>query len=70
MGAQVKLRVNGKEMDLAEGLTVAGLLERLEIARERTAVERNREIVPRSRHEETVLAHGDVIELVTAVGGG
>jgi sulfur carrier protein len=70
MGTPVIVRVNGKEMEVAEGTTVAGLLERLEIGRERTAVERNREIVPRGRHAETVLADGDVLEIVTAVGGG
>ena len=66
----MNVRVNGREMDLPEGTSVTGLLDRLEIARDRTAVERNREIVPRGRHEETVLAEGDVIEIVTAVGGG
>ncbi|HNQ75256.1 MAG TPA: sulfur carrier protein ThiS, partial [Pseudothauera hydrothermalis] len=36
----------------------------------RLAVERNGEIVPRARHAETVLADGDRLEIVVAVGGG
>jgi sulfur carrier protein len=34
------------------------------------AVERNGAIVPRSRHADTLLAAGDRIEIVVAVGGG
>jgi thiamine biosynthesis protein ThiS len=34
------------------------------------AVERNREIVPKSEHAATVLGEGDQIELVQFVGGG
>jgi sulfur carrier protein len=33
-------------------------------------VERNGEIVPKSRHADTLLAEGDQIEIVVAVGGG
>ncbi len=64
------IMVNGKDYEVPAGTTVAGLLDFLEIGREGSAVERNREIVPRSRHEETTLEAGDRIEIVTAVGGG
>jgi sulfur carrier protein len=66
----VNIRVNGEDTAVPEGTTVAGLLERLGVGTDRTAVERNREIVPRSRHGETLLEEGDRIEIVTAVGGG
>jgi sulfur carrier protein len=36
----------------------------------RIAVERNGEIVPRSRYAETPVAPGDKLEIVGAVGGG
>jgi sulfur carrier protein len=36
----------------------------------RIAVERNGEIVPRSRYPDTPLTHGDRLEIVGAVGGG
>jgi sulfur carrier protein len=49
---------------------VADLLVELGHAGRRVAVERNGEIVPRSRHHEATLAAGDRIEIVVAVGGG
>ncbi len=57
-------------MDLPEGATVAKLLERLGLQRERVAVERNRDIVPRAEHAATRLREGDDIEVVHFVGGG
>ena len=51
-------------------LTVAALLERQGLAGKRVAVERNGEIVPKSRHVSTQLEAGDRLEIVVAVGGG
>ncbi len=68
--SELAITVNGKSMDLPEGTTVAELLDRLNIARQGTAVERNREIVPRSLHTEVRIEADDRIEIVTAVGGG
>ncbi len=62
--------VNGEPQRLAEPLTVATLLAARGLAGKRVAVERNGEIVPKSRHAETALASGDQIEIVVAVGGG
>jgi len=62
--------VNGEALNLASGLSVAALLERRGLAGKRVAVERNGEIVPRGLHAQTVLAEGDRIEIVVAVGGG
>jgi sulfur carrier protein len=68
--SELAITVNGKPMDLPDGTTVADLLDRLSIGRQGTAVERNREIVPRSLHTEARIEAGDRIEIVTAVGGG
>jgi sulfur carrier protein len=62
--------VNGELLRLPEGQTVTGLLEARGLAGKRIAVERNGEIVAKSRHAETLLAAGDRIEIVVAVGGG
>jgi sulfur carrier protein len=51
-------------------LQVLGLLEKLELVGKKVAVERNGEIVPKSAHASTVLADGDRLEIVVAVGGG
>jgi sulfur carrier protein len=51
-------------------LNCAELLARLDLASKRVALERNGEIVPRSRFAEQRLAEGDRLEIVVAVGGG
>ena len=68
--AMIELSVNGEVRRFDGALDVARLLERLELAGKKVAVERNGEIVPRSRYAETRLASGDQLEIVVAVGGG
>ena len=62
--------VNGAPREFAAPLTFAQFLDELALAGKRLAVERNGEIVPRSRFAEARLADGDRIEVVVAVGGG
>jgi sulfur carrier protein len=66
----IHLTVNGAPHAFEQPLDLARLLEHLELAGKRLAVERNGEIVPRSRFQETWLADGDRLEIVVAVGGG
>jgi sulfur carrier protein len=66
----MEITLNGEPLALAAPLTIATLLERQGLTGKRVAVERNGEIVPRSRHAETQLAAGDRLEIVVAVGGG
>ena len=61
--------VNGQPQNAA-GQSLAHLLEELGFSAGRIAVERNGEIVPRNRYGETLLADGDVLEIVSFVGGG
>ena len=53
-----------------ERSTVADLLRELDLTGKRVAVERNGEIVPRSRYAASPLAAGDKLEIIAAVGGG
>ena len=62
--------VNGDPRPLPTPGTVAALLAELGLTGRRIAVERNGEIVPRSRHDSETLAPGDRLEIVVAVGGG
>ena len=66
----MELRINGENRLFPAPLTVAQLIETLGYAGKRIAVERNGEIVPRSRHAEVMLTDGDRLEIVVAVGGG
>lgn len=65
----MRCTINGEAVEL-EACTVADLLIARGLAGKRVAVECNGAIVPRSRHGETWLAAGDVLEIVVAVGGG
>lgn len=66
----IDILVNGESRRLDASSTVAALLEQMQLTGKRLAVERNGEIVPKSRHAETRLATGDRLEIVVAVGGG
>ena len=66
----IALTINGEPRRFETDLTVAQLIERLELTGTRVALERNGEIVPRSRYAEQPLAEGDRLEIVVAVGGG
>jgi len=62
--------VNGDAMEIVEGATVADLVRQLTDDPRGMAIERNREIVPKSAHATTQLADGDGLEVVQFVGGG
>jgi sulfur carrier protein len=62
--------VNGERREVGEGETVAALIGRLGLANQACAAEVNRSLVPRREQGERVLREGDVVELVTLVGGG
>jgi sulfur carrier protein len=66
----IEITVNGEKRTLPRPASVADLVETLGLTGKRIAVERNGEIVPRSRHEREALAAGDRLEIVVAVGGG
>ena len=66
----IEVNVNGAAQSLVPDTDIAALLERLQLAGKRVAVERNGEIVPRSRFAQTTLTEGDRLEIVVAVGGG
>ena len=51
-------------------LNIAQLLEHMGLQGKRIAVERNGEIVPRSKFDQPILSDGDRLEIVVAVGGG
>ena len=70
MSTPIRITVNGKPRSLAAPVTFEQLLEELAVAGRRIAVERNGDIVPRSRFAAERVHDGDRIEVVVAVGGG
>jgi thiamine biosynthesis protein ThiS len=67
---EVRVRVNGDDVRLPRGASVTLLLDRLKVSTPRVAVERNREILPKSSYASTLLEEGDIFEVVEFVGGG
>jgi sulfur carrier protein len=68
--SDITITINGELRQVTQGLTLAGLLDLLQLRRPQVAVEVNRELVPREMHEQCRLAAGDRLEIVTLVGGG
>jgi len=67
----MELIVNGSRHTFDSTLrTVADLIRALSLEGKRIAVDRNGEVVPRSRYADTPVAAGDILEIVGAVGGG
>jgi sulfur carrier protein len=66
----MKISVNGKPMEVEPGLTVEGLLTRLNVKREYTAVAVNRDIVRKADYDAVKLSEGDKVEIVRPMGGG
>ena len=66
----INITVNGATQRHARPLALSELLLTMALAGKKIAVERNGEIVPRGAHGATLLADGDRLEIVVAVGGG
>jgi thiazole synthase len=67
---ELRLTVNGELRNAEPGATVATLLRSMGVDPARVAVERNRDVVPRTTWAEAGLADGDKIEIVAFIGGG
>jgi thiamine biosynthesis protein ThiS len=62
--------INGEPREVPGGLTVIGLLEHLGMRKDRVAIERNLDILPRAQWQETLVQPSDSFEIVQFVGGG
>ena len=63
------IHVNGQPRDVADGTTVAQLIEQHNLTPQKVAVELNRRLI-RAEKYDTPLQPGDEVEIVTFVGGG
>jgi thiamine biosynthesis protein ThiS len=66
----MQIVINGEQRETRDETTIAGLLADLELNPVRVAVEVNYDLVPREQHAAHVLGPGDLVEIVTLVGGG
>ncbi len=66
----IEIKLNGKKQSLDEALTLEGLLKKLGIEKQRVAIEKNLEIIPREEFATCRVENGDELEIVNFVGGG
>ncbi|MAV18559.1 MAG: sulfur carrier protein ThiS [Candidatus Micropelagos sp.] len=62
--------LNGEEINIADSLSILGLIDLYELPASKVAVERNLEIVPKSAYVTTMLKENDTVEIVHFIGGG
>ena len=62
--------LNGDALPVSKQITVTALVQQLDLANQRFAVEVNEELVPRSGFDDFQLQPGDRVEIVQAIGGG
>jgi thiamine biosynthesis protein ThiS len=66
----LQIKLNGETKNIEDGTTLQTLIEELDLAPERLAIEHNRDVVRRPDWPGVVLKEGDRIEIVHFVGGG
>jgi len=66
----MNVTVNGERKEIPEGLSVSGLLDHLGMSKDRVAIERNLDILPRALWVGTQVQPNDSFEIVQFVGGG
>lgn len=68
----IEIRLNGQPRRIESGTRVLDLVRELagDPDRAGVAVARNREVIPRSRWDETILTDGDQVEIVAPFQGG
>ncbi len=66
----ISVIINGESRTFDHAPSCTELVDAMQLAGKRIAMERNGEIVPRSRFDTCVLQDGDRLEIVVAVGGG
>lgn len=65
-----RMIINGEEQTLLEPVYLDVFLKREGYQKNRIAVERNGEIIPKSEYEKVIVTDSDTLEIVTFVGGG
>lgn len=66
----MRITVNGEDVDVDSAVSVDEFLARRGVPLVQVAVELNGKVVRRAERASTMLNDGDVVEIVTLVGGG
>lgn len=66
----MKITLNGEKFTLETGSNIVNLIDKLDLNADKLAIERNLEIVPKSKFAMTIIEEGDKLEIVHFIGGG
>lgn len=64
------VRINGKDAPDAVSLSVLEYLKQSSYKLQHVVVELNEEILPKEAYDKTILNDGDVLEILSFMGGG
>ena len=64
------ITLNGEKFTLETGSNIVNLIDKLDLNADKLAIERNLEIVPKSKFAMTIIEEGDKLEIVHFIGGG
>ena len=66
----MEITLNGEKFTLETGSNIVNLIDKLDLNTDKLAIERNLEIVPKSKFAMTIIEDGDKLEIVHFIGGG
>jgi len=66
----MRVKVNGQEAELEEGMNLENLILFYRLKRDQVVVELNRKVPSKEAYAATLLKEGDEIEIVKFLGGG
>jgi sulfur carrier protein len=66
----ITVHINGESREVPDSLSLATLVDWLNLPADRLAIEHNLEVVPRHRWQEVRVLPDDRLEMVHFVGGG
>ena len=66
----MEITLNGEKFTLETGSNIVNLIEKLDLDVDKLAIEKNLEIVPKSKFAMTIIKEGDRLEIVHFIGGG
>ena len=66
----IQITVNGESVEIPKGISLAEVLESVDVPPNYLAVEVNAEVVPREKFSTLIIHDHDQLEVVTLVGGG
>ncbi len=68
--SKIKVKINGKEVEINENSTVQGLIQQRQITGTMFVIEKNLQIIQKDKYNEVVVNPNDSLEIVGFFGGG